>query len=205
LKRFDILLYCGPMAMLDYNEIKERKVIMYEGAPYEVLSSWVFRKQQRKPVNATKIKNLLTGRVAEVSFHVSEKVEEAELGKRKVKFLFENKGELMFAEENDPAKRFPIPKEKIGTPAKFLTPNMTVDLVTFEDEDEEEIIVGVSLPIKMTFTIKEAPPAIKGSTASGSTKIAVLESGTTVNVPMFFEAGDKIIVNTETGDYVERG
>ncbi|MGI9118004.1 MAG: hypothetical protein ACR2IQ_00440 [Minisyncoccia bacterium] len=193
------------MAMLDYNEIKEKKVIMYEGEPYEVLSSWVFRKQQRKPVNATKIKNLLTGRVAEVSFHVSEKVDEAELGKRKVKFLFENKGELMFCEENDPSKRFPIPQEKIGTQSKFLSPNMTVDLVTYEDEDENEIIIGVSLPIKMTFVIKEAPPAIKGATASGSNKIATLEGGANINVPMFLEAGDKVVVNTETGEYVERG
>lgn len=193
------------MAMLAYSEIKERKVIMYEGEPYEVLSSWVFRKQQRKPVNATKIKNLLTGRVAEVSFHVSDKVDEAELGKRKVKFLFENKGELTFCEENDPAKRFPIPKEKIGTPAKFLAPNMTVDLVTYEDEDENEIIIGVSLPIKMTFVIKEAPPAIKGSTATGGNKVATLEGGANINVPMFLEAGDKIVVNTETGEYVERG
>jgi len=203
------------MAMLAYSEIKERKVIMYEGEPYEVLSSWVFRKQQRKPVNATKIKNLLTGRVAEVSFHVSDKVDEAELGKRKVKFLFENKparttvqsggGELTFCEENDPAKRFPIPKEKIGTPAKFLAPNMTVDLVTYEDEDENEIIIGVSLPIKMTFVIKDAPPAIKGSTATGGNKVATLEGGANINVPMFLEAGDKIVVNTETGEYVERG
>jgi translation elongation factor P/translation initiation factor 5A len=66
------------MAMLDYSEITERKYIVFNGEPWEVLTSHVFRKQQRKPVNATKLKNLITGKVTEQSFHVSEKVEEAE-------------------------------------------------------------------------------------------------------------------------------
>jgi translation elongation factor P/translation initiation factor 5A len=76
------------MAMLEYNEVVERKYIILDGAPYEVLSSHVFRKQQRKPVNATKLKNLFTGKVAEHSFHVSEKVEEAEIETNEVKYLY---------------------------------------------------------------------------------------------------------------------
>jgi translation elongation factor P/translation initiation factor 5A len=70
------------MAMLDYSEVVEKKYIVFEGAPYEVISSHVFRKQQRKPVNATRIKNLLTGKLTEHSFHVSEKIEEAEIDTR---------------------------------------------------------------------------------------------------------------------------
>ena len=190
--------------MLEYSEIRERKMIIWEGEPYEVLSSHVFRKQQRKPVNATKLKNLLTGRVAEVSFHVSEKVEEAELGKRKIKFLYEAKGEYWFCEESDPAKRFSIPKDKIGNPAKFLKQDVVVDLMTFEDDDEEEIVIGIQLPIKIEFTIKEAPPSMKGNTAAGGNKVIVLENGTTLNGPLFLEAGQRIIVNTESGEYVER-
>src|SRR6185369_2649261 len=94
--------------MLEYNEIKERKFIILEGEPWEVLSSHVFRKQQRKPVNATKLRNMLSGRVTEQSFHQSEKVEEADISTRKIKFLYANKGEFWFCEEKDPGKRFKL-------------------------------------------------------------------------------------------------
>lgn len=193
------------MAMLEYSEIKERKVIIHEEEPWEVISSHVFRKQQRKPVNATKLKNLLTGRMAEVSFHVSDKVEEAELEKRKIKFLFVNKGEYWFSEEDDAAKRFTVAPEKIGNPQiKFLKVGLPVDLLTFEDEDGKQINIGVDIPVKMDFEIKEAPPSIKGNTATGGSKVVVLENGSEVNVPLFFNAGDRIKINTETGEYVER-
>lgn len=190
--------------MLEYNEIRENKVIMYEDEPYVVVSSHVFRKQQRKPVNATKLKNLLTGKVVEISFHVSEKVDEADLQKRDIKFLYENKGEYWFSEANDPAKRFIVPAEKIGAPAKFLKPNIIATLQTFETDDEEEVMIAVTLPIKMEFTVKDAPPSIKGNTATGGNKVVTLENGATVNAPLFVEAGQKIIINTETGEYVER-
>jgi elongation factor P len=190
--------------MLEYNEIRENKVIMYEDEPYLVVSSHVFRKQQRKPVNATKLKNLLTGKVVEISFHVSEKVDEADLQKRDIKFLYENRGEYWFAESNDPGKRFIVPREKIGDPARFLTPNTIATLQTFETDDGEEVTIAVTLPIKMEFTVKEAPPSIKGNTATGGTKVVILENGATINAPLFVETGQRIRVNTETGEYVER-
>lgn len=64
--------------------------------------------------------------------------------------------------------------------------------------------ISVKLPIKMQFTVKEAPPSIKGDTRTGGNKVVVLDNGATVNAPLFIEAGDKIVVNTESGDYVER-
>ena len=72
------------------------------------------------------------------------------------------------------------------------------------DNDGEEETIGVTLPIKVTFTVKEAPPAIKGDTRGSSGKQVVLENGTTITCPLFVEAGDKIVVNTETSEYVER-
>ena len=83
--------------MLTYNEITQRKYIIYELEPYEVLVSHVFRKQQRKPVNQTKLKNLRTGKVTEISFHQSDKVEEATMETKKIKYLYPNKNEYWFA------------------------------------------------------------------------------------------------------------
>ena len=73
--------------MLAYNEVTIRKIVLHDDEPHEVLASHVFRKQQRKPVNATKLKNLLTGRVVEISFQVSDKVEEADMKKSPIKFI----------------------------------------------------------------------------------------------------------------------
>lgn len=184
--------------MLDYNEIKERKYIIIDGEPYEVLSSHVFRKQQRKPVNQTKLKNLISGRVIEKSFHQSEKVNEADIERKKIKYLYNNKGEFWFCEENDPSQRFTLPEDVIEG-AKFMKENSLVDAKLFSDE-----VIGVSLPIKVQLKVKEAPPAVKGNTATGADKLVTLETGAVVTVPIFIKEGDSIEINTETGEYKGR-
>jgi elongation factor P len=190
--------------MLEYNEITERKYIVFEGEPYEVLSSHVFRKQQRKPVNATKMRNVLTGRIVEHSFHVSDKAEEADISKKEVKYLYTNKGEYWFAEPNNPSKRFELPAELIGDAGKFLKTNIIVDALLYDDGSEDGKIIGLKLPIKMELKVTEAHPAVKGNTAQGGTKAVVLETGAEIQVPMFINEGDVVRVNTETGQYTER-
>src|SRR5271170_5647170 len=109
--------------MLAYNEITVRKYIIFEDEPYEVLSSHVFRKQQRKPVNATKLKNLVTGKVTEYSFHQSEKAAQAEIDSRESKFLYANRGEYWFVDPTDPSKRWSVSEEIVGPRGKYLKPN----------------------------------------------------------------------------------
>lgn len=185
--------------MLEYNEIKERKVIVYDGAPFEILSSHVFRKQQRKPVNAVKMKNLLTGKVMEISFHQSEKAEEAEIEKRKVKYLYENRGQYWFCEEKDPSKRFELVAEQVGESIHFVKQNTLVELISFQGK-----ILGIEVPIKVELKVIEAAPAVKGNTVQGGLKQVMVETGFAVNVPLFVNEGDILRINTETGDYVER-
>lgn len=192
------------MSILTYNEIKERKVILHEGEPCEVMESHVARTQQRKPQNQVKLRSLISGKTFAATFHVSDQAEEADITKRDVKFLYHNKGEYWFADPEDPKNRFMIDEKILGVPAKFLKDNTLVSAMVFTNEDDEEKIIGVKLPIKMEFVIKDAPPSIKGGTAAGGNKVATLENGVNVNVPMFLNAGDKIIVNTENGEYVER-
>ena len=187
------------MAILEYNEITGKKIIVFENEPYEVLSSHVFRKQMRKPVNQTKLRHLISGRVVEHSFHAAEKAEEAEVESRKIKYLYTNRGEYWFCEESDPSKRFKMEASVIGDRAVFMKPNMVVDLLTFEEQ-----IVGLKMPIKAELKVVEAPPGIKGNTAQGGSKQVKLETGAMVNVPLFVNEGDMIRVNTETGEYVER-
>ncbi len=187
------------MAMLDYSEITERKYIVFNGEPWEVLTSHVFRKQQRKPVNATKLKNLITGKVTEQSFHVSEKVEEAEINSKDAKYLYNNKGAYWFCDPQNPADRFELSEEVMGPRGKFLKINSIIEVLSFEDTT-----IGVKMPIKVELKVVEAHPAVKGNTAQGGTKTVKLETGAEIQVPMFIKEGEIVRVNSETGEYTER-
>ncbi len=187
------------MAMLEYNEILKGRVILFNGEPYEVLDAHVFRKQQRKPVNQTKLRNIITGKVTEQAFHVSEKAEEADLSTKGVKYLYSNKGERWFCAEDNPADRFTLSNDLIGAPAQFLKANSIVEALVFDER-----IIGIKLPIKMDLKVTEAAAAVKGNTAQGGTKQVTLETGATLFVPMFINEGDVLRINTQTGEYVER-
>lgn len=187
------------MSLLEYNEITEKRFIVLDGQPYEVISSHVFRKQQRKPVNATKLKNLMTGKVTEYSFHQSEKVEEAEIDSREVKYLYNNRGQWWFSDVNDPSKRFSVEEEAVGPQGRFLKPNTIVTQLLFKEQP-----MGFKMPITVELKVTEAPPSIKGDTATGGQKVITLETGATINAPLFVNAGDIIRINTETGEYRER-
>lgn len=191
------------MATLDYDEVKPRKNIVVDGQPYEILDSHVARTQKRKPQNQVRMRNLLNGKVIPATFHASDTAEEADVSKREALFLFKNKGEFWFCDPKDRAKRFEISEDVIGDAAKFLKENTLVDTKIFEYDDEEKII-GVTLPIKMNFLVKDAPPSMKGNTAAGGGKLVTIETGAQITTPLFIEAGETIVVNTDTGEYVER-
>ncbi len=185
--------------MLTYNEITTGTVIVFSDEPCKVLSHHVFRMQQRKPVNVTKLKNLKTGKVLEHSFHQNDKVEEADLQKKPIVFIYESKGEYMFHETDAPSVRFPLSAERIGDGTAFLKAKDTYEALLFKDE-----IIGLEIPIKMQLTVTEAPPAVRGNTAQGATKVVTLETGATVTCPLFINEGDIIEVNTQTGEYASR-
>jgi elongation factor P len=189
--------------MLEYSEIRTGKIIIYENEPCEVLDNHVARTQQRKPQNQVKLKSLLSGRTWNTVFHAADKADEADIIKRDVKFLYTNKGESWFCNPDKPAERFQISEKIIGDSGKYLKANENATALVWDNDDEEQII-KISLPVKMEFMIKEAPPSIRGNTANGGGKLATLENGIKITVPFFVEQGDKIIINTESGEYVER-
>lgn len=192
------------MSQLQYNEIREKKIIIYDGEPAEVVESHVARTQQRKPQNQVKLKSLISGKTIAATFHVSDTADEADIEKREVKFLYHNRGEYWFCDPVDPKNRFKLNENLMGNIAKFLKENSNVIALVWTNEDDEEKTIKVSLPIKMNFVVKEAPPAVRGDTSKGGMKLITLENGSTLNAPMFIKEGDVVSINTETGDYVER-
>jgi len=187
------------MATLSYNEITPKTLIEYNGEPYEVQSSHVFRVQQSKPVNQTKLKHLVSGKVQEITFHQNESVEEADVDTMDAHYLYTNRGESWFAEDGNSKNRFSFPEEAVANETQWLTENAVVKVLIFKDEP-----FSVRIPIKLDLKVAEAPPSLKGDTASGGNKQVVLESGATVTTPLFINVDDIIRVNTETGQYAER-
>ncbi len=191
------------MATLEYSAIREKKIILHDDEPCEVVESHVARTQQRKPQNQVKLRSLISGKVFPATFHVSDKADEADIDKKDVKFLYQNKGEYWFCDPEDPKNRFKLDSALLGNTAKFLKANENVTALVW-DNDGEEKTIGLTLPIKMEFKVKEAPPAVRGDTSKGGVKVITLENGTTLTAPMFINEGDSIRVNTGTGEYVER-
>ncbi len=192
------------MSQLQYSEIREKKIIIYANEPCEVIDSHVARTQQRKPQNQVKLRSLISGKTISATFHVSDTADEADIEKREVKFLYHNRGEYWFCDIDNPKNRFELDSSLVGDSGKFFKENGVVTALIWTNEDGEEKTIKITLPIKMEFKIKEAPPAVRGDTSKSGNKIITLENGTTLNAPMFIEEGDTIRVNTETGEYVER-
>jgi elongation factor P len=185
--------------MLSHTDLKKGTQFILDGQPWEVLSAEAMKMAQRRPVIQSKIKNLIDGKVQERNFQQGDMFDEADLQKKDIKFLYQNKGEYWFCEIKDPSKRFSFTEEQIGTQAKYLRANEIVTGIVFDEK-----IINFKLPIKVELKVKESAPGVKGDRAQGGTKEAVLESGAVIQVPLFVEQGDVIEVNTETEEYVRR-
>lgn len=185
--------------MLAYNDIKPGVAVLVEGEPYVCTWNNIMKKQQRRPVNQTKLRHIIKGNSIEYSFQQSDKLEEAEIETQPAVFIFEKNGEWFFHDAKDKSKRFSVTDEQVGDSGKFLKANTEVDTLWFQGK-----LFRVKLPIKLELKVTEAPPDVRGNTAQGGSKIVELETGATLDVPMFVKQGDVIRVNTETGEYVER-
>lgn len=185
--------------MLSYNDLKPGVIIVYEGAPHEILKADFLRKQQRKPVMQTDIRSLLTGKTVQRNFHMNESFEEADIEKTDSTYLYMNRGEAWFCENNDRSKRFSLSEDIAGSQAKFVKQNTPVRAMRWNGD-----IISIEWPIKSELSIKETVPGERGNTSSGGTKAATLETGAVIQVPLFINNGDVIRINTETGAYAER-
>jgi len=146
----------------------------------------------------TKLKNVKTGRVLDRTFRSGEKVEDVRLERKHVQFLYNDGSQFVFMDTNSYEQIFVDP-ENVGDASKFLIETMEVELLMHGNQ-----ALGVDLPIFVELTITKTDPGVRGDTASGGSKPATLESGAVVQVPLFIEEGEKIKVDTRTGEYVER-
>lgn len=186
------------MAMYSITDLKPGRAVSIDGEPYLVMSSQFGRKSQSKANMQCKLKNLQTGVIMSRNFQGSERIEQADVGYRHVQFLYGDQTECTFM-DLETYDQFALQKDDLGDAVGFLTDGLEVDALMYGEKP-----IGIKLPSTVTLTVKETIPGVKGDTATGGSKPALMDSGLSVNVPLFISEGNKVIVNTETGEYKER-
>ncbi len=184
--------------MYDITDLKPGRAINIDGEPFMVVSSQFGRKSQSKANMQCKLKNLKTGAILAKNFQGSEKIEPADVGYRRVQYLYNN-GETFTFMDNETFDQFELSKDTIDESALYLVEGNEVDALMFEDNP-----IGIQLKPTVELKVVETIPGVKGDTATGGNKPAKLESGLVVNVPLFVDEGDVVKVNTETGLYMTR-
>ena len=185
--------------MASPNEIKKGIVLLHNNDPWVVTEFQHINPGKGAAFVRTRIKNVRDGRTLEQTYKVSESVDIVEVEYKNMQFLYKDESGYHFM---DPATydQHSMDVAEVGDQEKYLQDGMTVLLSFYEDRP-----IAITLPKKMTFVIIETMPAVKGDTASGNVqKDAKTDAGFTVRVPIFINQGEKVVVNTETGEYVER-
>ena len=185
--------------MLSITNLKNGTKVSLNNEPYVVLSYYHSKMGRGGAVVKTKLKNLKTGATIDKTFQGADKVDEADLAKKSATYLYsdEQSAYFMDAENFD---QFEIALEKVADSKKYLVENENVDILYFNGE-----AINIELPIKMTFKVISAPPAVKGNSAGSITKKVTIETGAQIDAPIFIKENDKIVVDTRDGSYVERG
>lgn len=146
----------------------------------------------------TTLKNLRTGATIDKTFRAGEKVERAIIDKRDFQFLYRDGADYVFMDQES-YEQINVSPEALGDSVNFLVDSSTPQLLMYGDE-----IVGVELPSSVELTITECEPGLQGDRSSGGTKPATLETGHQIQVPLFIENGERVKVDTRTGEYLSR-
>ncbi len=184
--------------MYDTSDFRNGLKIEIDGTPFEIIEFLHVKPGKGGAFVRTKLKNLQTGAVLNKTFRSGEKVGKPDLVDRHMQYLYSQGDELVFM-DLETYEQFTIPFEKIEDKAKFLKENMEVDILYYKNQP-----ISIELPTFVELEVVETEPGFKGDTATGGTKPAVLETGAKINVPLFINIGDKLKIDTRTGQYVER-
>lgn len=184
--------------MILVNDLRAGNTFLLDGEIFMVLDKTNNKTARSQMSIKTKVKNLRTGSITELSWTGGDKAKKAHIDKRAMQYLYDDGVSLVFM-DNDTYEQIEIPKEKLEWEINFLKESSTVEIVMFESE-----ILGVNLPDKMALQVIETEPAVKGDTATAASKNAKLETGLEVRVPLFIATDEVILVTTEDGKYSSR-
>lgn len=184
--------------MISVNDFKTGLTIEFDNGIWRVIDFQHVKPGKGAAFVRSKLRNLRTGAIQEKTFRAGEKVGTAHIDNNKMQFLY-NDGDGYVFMDNNTFEQVTIPNEQLEHEINFLKENMNVSIMTYEGET-----LGVELPKTVELEVVETEPSIKGDTVSGATKEAKLETGLSIQVPLFVNNGDVLVVNTEESSYVSR-
>ncbi len=184
--------------MVSSNDFKNGMTILYNGNIYKILEFMHVKPGKGGAFVRTKLRDLRSGAIIDITFNAAEKVEKAMIDKIEMQYLYDTGDSLVFM-DNDTYEQIEIPHNLVEYEKQFLKENENVNIEKFGEE-----IIGIILPDKVTLKVTQCEPAVKGDTKTNALKDAIVETGLLVKVPMFINLGDDIIINTETGKYSSR-
>lgn len=179
-------------------DVRNGTTFEMEGSVYKVIEFQHVKPGKGAAFVRTKLKNVITGAVLEKTFNPSEKLQGAEIEKREMQYLY-NDGELYYFMDNETYEQIPLNKEQIGDALKYIKENMDVTILSFKGN-----VFNVEPPMFVELEVTYTEPGFSGNTTTTSGKPATLENGLEISVPLFVNIGDRIRIDTRTGEYMER-
>jgi len=183
--------------MINATELRKGVLIEFEGKLYQVVD-YQHVKMKRTALAKVKLRDINAGHTIERSFQSGDRLIRARLDTRQMQYLY-NDGGLYYFMDQETYEQMPLDREQLGDGLNYLKEGNTVELSSYNDK-----VIGVTIPITVDLQVTETDPGFKGDTASAGTKLAKLETGLTIQVPLFINEGDIIKVDTRTGTYLER-
>lgn len=184
--------------MISVNDLKTGLTIETDGGIWRVVDFQHVKPGKGAAFVRSKLRNLRSGAIQEKTFRAGEKVGKAQIDNRKMQYLYADGNSHVFM-DNNTYDQVEFQADQLEHELQFLQENMNVTIIMYEGET-----LGVQLPKTVELQVTESEPGIKGDTATGATKEATLETGLTIQVPLFINQGDVLVINTDEGEYVSR-
>ena len=184
--------------MITSNDFRNGMTIVLDGNLFTIVEFLHVKPGKGNAFVRTKIKSLKSGNVLEKTFRAGEKVQSAHIERRDMQFLY-NSDDIYVFMDNDTYEQTEITADAMGDALKWLRDSVNMSVMFYEN-----LVIGVEPPAHLEVEVVHTEPGFKGDTAQGGNKPAKVDTGATVNVPLFVEIGEKIMVDTRSGNYLKR-
>jgi len=184
--------------MIDVNELRKGVTFTMDGELYRVLEYQHNKPGRGKAVIRTRLRNLRTGSTIDKTFTSGDRVQDIRLDHQTVQYLYSD-DQFSYFMDVETYEQFPLPEALMEDVRPYLVENMQIELSSYEGES-----LDVELPITVDLKVVDAPPGFAGDTATGATKEVTLETGMKIFVPLFVNEGDRLRIDTRTGQYLTR-
>ena len=184
--------------MISAGDFRNGTTFEMDGKVYKIVEFQHVKPGKGAAFVTTELKDVMSGNVLERTFNPTEKVQEAQIDRKDMQYLY-NDGDMYYFMDNETYEQLPLTKDELGDTLNYLTDNMQVKVISFKGK-----VFGIEPPLFVELEITYTEPGFKGDTSTGASKPATTQTGYVVNVPLFDEIGDKIRIDTRTGEYMER-